>query len=411
MAIDELETAVRVYRLLEERGSNGRSVYGVLPDDLYGECKAALGESSLLLEVDDENRKVEFSLPMSNASVFAFDLAELLRAPSRMLRCPEKFYLADIDYFFVGVDSSTPEIVKAYIDVSMFASALNRLADYSLPLIPRAIFLQGEKLELSLSYDVSNISKLDALGDFLRNFVEADIHQEQKAIIIKGVLLEMQKTNKIDRLTISCLAKRFSEFTQRVNSNYQLFVSEFSFDKIKEQVEKERLEFTLKLNKVFSEMQNQLLAIPIALVLAGGQMRESDGFSYVNLSIWWGLLTFGMFMSLLIRNQSSTLQAIKLEIDAQWESMRAKHYSVASRLDEHYYHLGYRRKMQRYFLSIVSFLVSISVAVSTFLLLRNSGMIERLQDPMILFLMFVGGGVYTVLGIAWANRFWCLRQA
>ena len=397
--MDKLDAAISAYRLFEEKTKNARQVTGVLPEGDYLACKSELENFDLLLNCKDETREVEFKLPSESDALFALDIDDLLRAPSRLLTPPKKFYLADIDYLFFEEGSNLPDLVKGYIDASLFASTLNDISDHSLPLAPKAIFLQGEKLELSLSYSSGDHSVLEGLEKFIFDFVKADIHKDQKATIIKGVLIEMLKNNEIDRLTVSCLIKRFSEFLERVNANYQLYVSEFSFDKIKEQVESEKFEFTLKLNKVFSDIQNQLLAVPIALVLVSSQMKLSNGLSFINMSIWCGVLIFGIFMSLLIRNQRSTLNAIKLEIDSQWNSIQTKHKFVAGRLGAHYFYLKSRQRTQRLFLVLVSLIVSVSIAVSTVQLLYNSQSLHLYKD--VLHFGSIGGISYLLVSLIW----------
>ena len=269
------------------------------------------------------------------------------------------------------------------------------MADYGIKSTPKAIFLHGEKLELSLSYKPDDLKPLVGLKQFIAEFVDADIHKEQKITIIKSVLIEMLKNNEIDRLTLPCLISRFSEFLERVNANYQLYVSEFSFDKIKAQVESEKLEITLKLNKVFSEIQNQLLVVPIALILIGSQMKLSNTFTPTNISIWCGAIVFGIFMSLLIRNQCSTLKAIKLEMDSQWIGIRSKHKFVAEKLGTHYSQLKNRYWLQRFFLMIISFIIATSIVGSTIFLLYNSGSLNIYKE--VIYFGSYGGAIYLAL--------------
>jgi len=391
--MNKLDAAVNAYRSFNEKTViTGRQVRGRLSEENYSKCKSQLEDCQLLISSWDDKRELEFTLPSEKDALFAVDMDDLLRAPSRLLTPPERFYLADIDYvFFEGVEYQ-PDIVKGYLNVSLFASTLNDISDHSLPLVPKSIFLQGEKLELSLSYSSGDLKILEGLEEFIDNFVKADIHKDKIATIIKGALIEMLKSSEIDQLTVSCLIKRFTEFIDRVNANYQLYVSEFSFDKIKERVETEKFEFTLKLNKVFSEIQNQLLAVPLALVLVSSQMKVENGLSFLNMSIWCGVLIFGFFMSLLIKNQRSTLNAIKLEIDSQWNSIEAKHQFVAARLGCHYRYLRKRQKDQSLTLFLVDTIVSIAIAGSTILLLYNSKGLYLYKD--VLYFGFFGGVVY-----------------
>jgi hypothetical protein len=404
----KLEAAIYVYRALEDKSIHARQVTGVASEEGYVDFKKKLEDFDLLIVGNGSLRKLEFALPSEKDSLFAIDMAELLEAPSRMLSHPREFYLADLDFLFTdNATDDVPDVVKNYLDASLFTSTLNSISDHSLPVVPKAIFLQGEKLELSLKYSASDLTKLKGLDNFIRDFVKAKIHRDQKATIIKGVLIEMLKNNEIDRLTVSCLIRRFSEFLDRVDANYQLYVSEFSFEKIKKQVESEKFEFTIKLNKVFSDIQNQLLAVPIALVLVSSQMKPSIGLSLANMTIWGGVIIFGIFMSLLIRNQRSTLNAIKLEIDSQWSILENKHALVAGRLGPHYLQLKSRKRSQSLFLKLVSLIVSISIGVSTALLLYKSEYLHLYKD--VLFYGGIGGICYLLACCIWKFIIWIVN--
>jgi len=393
--MNKLELAVAVYRSLEDKSVHARVVKGALSEDVYFEYKSSLTNFGLLVSSNDGNFIVEFNLPTDKNALFALSMEDLLVAPSRLISPPKTFYLAEVDLFVLAKSDEIPDEIRNYFLVAKFASTLISIADHAMIDIPKAIFLHGEKLELSLCYTKEDLLYLDGLDKFVTDFVEAEIHKEQKSTIIKGVLLEMLKNNEIDRLTLSCLIRRFSEFLERVNANYQLYVSEFSFDKIKNKFESEKLELTIKLNKIISDIQNQLLAVPVALVLVGSQMEKTNSLTVKNISLWLGALIFGFLMSLLIRNQRSSLEAIKLEIESQWENIENKHKFVADRLSAHYLQLNKRYFSQKIFLMLISFIVAVSISASTVLLLSSSDLFSVFNN----FLIYgaVGGLIYVLV--------------
>lgn len=399
--MSKLQLAVDTYKRLVEKNIVSRRITGVLPEEGFLEVKKQLEDYGLFLSSQDEKFQIEFELPSEDNELFALDMNDLLQAPSRLHRPPAAFYLAKEDCLFQnGSAEPANEEVKTYIDTALFASVLLELADHKvLTGKPKAIFLHGEKLELSIVYGSKDLKDLAGLREFISEFVQAEIHKDQKATIIKSVLLEMLKNNEIDKLTLPCLIKRFSEFLERVNANYQLYVSEFSFEKIKAQVESEKFEFTLKLNKVFSEIQNQLLAVPVALILVGSQMKQAANFTLMNTSIWCGAIVFGIFMSILIRNQRNTLKAIKLEMDSQWIAIEGKHKYVAERLQSHYNQLQNRYFMQHWFLIIVSAIIAGSILISTALFIYKSQALDVYKE--IILNGLYGGLFYLLACLLW----------
>ena len=178
-------------------------------------------------------------------------------------------------------------------------------------------------------------------------------------------MLETKHNSSTYRLTD--LLEQFDLFVQKVTQGYELYVSEFSFKKVRHEVEKEKLEFIFKLNKVFSDIQNQLLAVPLALVLVGSQMELSSTLSTKNLFIMAGMLAFTIFMDLLIRNQMNTLDAIDDEVEHQWNKITHEHKAIANRFSDIYGKIEVRLKHQRRLVRIVDAIVSLSFAGSVVL--------------------------------------------
>lgn len=243
------------------------------------------------------------------------------------------------------------------------------------------IFLQKEKIEITPDYTISDLQELHDIVCFQSDFIESNTHKEQKNTIVKTVLLEMFGGRS--RASFSELLVKFPDFMEKVQGSYLLYVSEFSFQKVKELIEKEKLDATIKLNKVFSDIHNQMLAVPAALILAGGQMENSHDWTSKNILIWLGVLVFAIFMTLLVRNQRHSLNAVKQEIDQQWEQIRGKYHSVAEHFQVSYEQLDKRYKHQEILIKVVSILVALALIVTTYMLLYFSVpkllMIESLQ--------------------------------
>lgn len=371
-----LEAAIYAYMRADSPVITGREFRATFSQLEYDPVKGILEESGYDPSCRDDHRRIEFTLPSQNNSYFALNLDDLLESSARRITPPDEFYIADIEYHHPTTDK-IPEVVHQYLNIALLARTFEKLADYSTKgSSPKSIFLQGEKLEFPLSYEKDDIRELPGLGEFLDEFVDADIHKDQKSTIIKSVLLEMLKNAEIDRFTLPCLIKRFNEFRDRVYANYQLYVSEFSFEKIKTEVERDKFEFTIKLNKVFSDIQNQLLAIPVALILVGSQMESANTLIMKNFIVWLSAMMFGIFMSLLIRNQRSNLEAIRTELDAQWKEIEEKHKYVSEKLSHHHAKLEERYRGQRNFLFLISLVITTSIIGSTALLLYRSNAID-----------------------------------
>lgn len=396
---DALAVAVNAYRKLREPQLSGRSVEGLVDADIAEQTKTDLERVGLFTRLDPETLKIEFSVPSKNNAFFAKNLHDLIESPDRQLNVPECFYIAEHDFYRKDSKLEIPARfykLSCYIDISRLANILIGLSDYHEKKGNiKAVFLHGEKLELNLKFGPEDLKELANLKDFIETFVDSTLHKAQKTIIIKSVLIEMLKSSEIERLTLPCLIGRFAEFYERIRANYTLYVSEFSFEKIKAQVEKEVFEFAVKLDKAFSDIQNQLLAIPAALILAGTQMEHGDEKAWKNISIYVGLIIFSLFVSLLIRNQTNTLKAIKRECDSQWQSIKSKHKNVGPLLETHYSALNLRYISQRIKLHIVDVILATSMLATLWLLFFYLGKANEITTALMIGVKF--GAVYIIL--------------
>lgn len=397
MSIEAMKLALNVYMKLDRISISGGAITGYLDPEEYSVYKPQLEAANLLNTSNDDSHSVEYTRPGNANAFFAFSLDDLLEATSRQLNVPEHFCIADMNFIYGPDVQAIPLDVKNYLSACRLAKVLVSLSDHAITIgsNPKAIFLHGEKLELTLSYNKSDLKELTGLDQFIHDFVDTDLHNNQKTIIIKTCLLEMLKSSEIHALTLPALISRFKEFIERVRASYYLYVSEFSFEKIKEQVEKEVLDFTFKINKVLSDIQNQVLAVPVALILVGSQMKPSDEALWQNTIIYFGSLIFGIIMAILIRNQRGTLSAIKKEMKSQWITINNKHRLIQEKLGDLYGSLNKRYYSQYIKLLIVDLLVSSSIFGVTLTFLVN---VDRLfLWKKVLLIGLLGGGVYLLL--------------
>jgi len=173
-----------------------------------------------------------------------------------------------------------------------------------------------------LSLDLEEVDYFDQFTS------EQSKHKSQRSSIIKASLAEcVANDNEPDRFTN--LLNKFDTFIKSVKHGYALYVSEFSYEKTLEEARKAKLDFNIRINKLIAEMQNQLLAIPAIFIFIGAQFKAEPKLSTVSISLLIGTLIFGLLMSLLVRNQRDSMQAIDLEI----ESEKSKHSRISSHIE------------------------------------------------------------------------------
>lgn len=370
---NKLELAIYLYRKTHPSLNSDRNWEGILSEeeDFSVVMEAIERHEMRGMVCEPESRKFDFQAPPGR---FFASLSDFLLLPQKRTTVPAEFYIADLDYYHPKDLDKCPDIIRRYIvAVNLFDVIERKFSDdvRTIGSEKTLVFLGQRKLEITAEFEEEDLKNLEEQSAFIEDFALSTVHVQQKKTIFSSALFHLfEGKNKVK---FSELLAIFGKLIEDVNAGYQLYVSEFSFQKVRAEVEREKLEFTTKLNKVFSDIQNQLLAIPAALILVGGQIKQADSLTPSNLLIWLGALVFSILMRLLIGNQRNTLAAIKGEIDHQWDLIEGEHKSVAGKFKDSYEGLEKRYVQQQRLLSFVWYLVISGLVLSTIILAWYSG--------------------------------------
>lgn len=260
-------------------------------------------------------------------------------------------------YLHPDEEAHSPELVARYLEALRFVEVLQGVENYEddrkgeLTLI---FFFLGN-LELPINYSTADLRPLRQL-DRLQRLLLPGAYQEQMRDILKSALREILGAVEAKERFAEAL-RSFHELFQRFEESYELFISQFSFAKVREQVEEHRLAYTAKLNGVFAGIQDKLLAIPVALVIAASQMKHESGAALENFFVLVGALVFAGLMVLLLRNQRDTLQVIHEEIRRENTKLEREYREIRARLEDAFTSLEDRYRHQRWLLKLVGALV------------------------------------------------------
>ena len=372
---DSLGLAIQLYSDLVDREPVGeRACQGILPDKYnYTDTIESLENMELLVNSSREARVIELKFP----STFFINLDSLLKGASRRMKVPTEFYIADEEFRYSTELEELPKKVKSYLAITSLFQLLEEVSDFNQKLgsDSKLIFIAENKLTLTSMYTIDDLNDLPDLNSFESDFVLSSIHKQQKHTIIKTVLLEFFKGERT--ISFSNLVGAFPLIFERIVHSYQIYVSEFSFKKVKDEVEKDKLKYVAQINGVLASIQNQILSVPVALVLVASQMEKAPDWKGKNLVIWLGSLVFTIFLVLLIQNQRHTLKAIKGEIDQQWLGIKSNYKAAFGQFEGVYKQLEIRYEHQNTLLNIVMLLSFCAFIGATAALLYFHGLLTE----------------------------------
>lgn len=276
---------------------------------------------------DNERKSGRIVISLTGTNVF-YNIDHYLKNNSRRLdfKPSSSFYIFDIaERYFPEISSHSQKINNIFVVAELFEN-LKLISDINGNLGNKSfiIFVGKKNLKINSEYSSDDLNgNLILICTFIKDYIQNEFHREDRHLAVKNGLHEIFKDNEI---TLSIFLKEFEIFYRMVKSNFQLYMDKFSFDDFKNKVEEDRREYTIKINKVFSDMQNQLLTLPIATVLAAGQMVHvsSNGDIIKNILIVVGIIIFCVFVLMQISNQDNTLKALNEEIKLKNTEMSKK---------------------------------------------------------------------------------------
>lgn len=287
---------------------------------------------------DEDARSIEF-YPETVKVYQSF--SDFLSHPSNLKAVPDRFTIREFGYTHGDKSNfEVPDQVAKYQVAAKLCELLPRVADHSANNGMSQHFIKSHdaKVEVKLEYQPADLVPLPSLELFASEFVNSSHHKDQKLNIVRSALLDLFKGKKV--VTVGDMLPRFEEFMANVHSSYVMFTADFSYEKIRMEVEKQNLEDTLRLNKTVSDIQNQLLALPAALVLAGAGIQKDETFK--NVAIWIGVCIFAWLMRALVSNQEHSVKAIENEICLRQQKLADQPDAVSNRFADAFSALGTR---------------------------------------------------------------------
>ena len=309
--------------------------------------------------------ELEIGDPKIAIGIVATDIDDLLTAPKARIAEPKKYFI--INDKFCVTDTTVPDLVERYRSVLKLITLFKNAAAYLDESTGELIFIQDGKYEVPTVFNVEDLLKVESASiiRMLESF-ENDTHLDQKlAILAKSVQSVCNSSKPKERF--SYLLEHLPELVKSFSEGYRLFVADFSYDKIVNQLEVAKFEEIGKIHKTFADIQNQILGIPVATIIVATQMKAASEIGYefwVNTAVLVGCWVFAILSIFVLRNQLHTLKAIGNEIDRKKQQMLKDYKSVEDLITKSFPFLEARLKAQRLAFYVVDFILVVGLVTS-----------------------------------------------
>jgi hypothetical protein len=292
---------------------------------------------------------LDFGDPRTGLGLLAGTFADVLRFPGGTVATP-KYFLIDkrVAYSDVAL-LNIPEAVR-YGKALDLVQLLGASAAYFDKDSPELVFLKEGKVSVPVSYQVEDLLAIDvpALDSLLSRFQDSTHLDQKRAMLTESVLKQCAGVEPQRRFAV--LLSHLKEALKSFDESYRLFMADFSYEKVRDELQSAKIEELTKIHKTFSDVQGQILGIPVATVLVATQMKVAatwDAVAWINCAVLAGVWVFAVLMVFVMRNQRHTLDAIDQEIKRKKQKIETTYAPVKDLVTEIFPVLVKRLHMQR----------------------------------------------------------------
>lgn len=345
-----------------ERGNLLVADQGILDTLLFIEdSERAFDEAGLTIEVERSRLEVGsqvpiiISAPRTALGRFARSLDHLLRGPRARVEEPNCYFVVEGKYDHRTVP--VPSELEKYRGILRIITLLAEAAAFLDKDKQELVFIRKGRFSVPIVYSADQVREfnLNPTEEIFSLFMDG-IHREQKlAILVESVAEITENLNESDRF--SSILSNISVLLSKTSEGYKLFASSFSYEKIRGEIEAARTEYVNKIHKTFTDIQGQILGIPVATVIVATQIANANSCGkefWGNTAVLIGAWIFVILLLAAIVNQWLTLGTIEDDVRRQQKNVREQHSSIEKNFEYMFSSIRMRLTWHRAILTSIS---------------------------------------------------------
>lgn len=293
-------------------------------DRAYHEADIALLDEEAQLAVGSDV-EVRVGSPHRSLGLLVKDWDALLASSFSRMREPSAFFIrSDMTH---NATLPPTETLLRYRSTMKLVKLLSESALFADQQQAKLVYFADARIEVPVKFAASDLRSIDsAQVDLLAKALEGEIHAEQRLGILADAVVEIVSSQSAAG-RFHYLMQNVDELVRRVNDGYRLFASSFSYSKIRNELEKTQAEYVARIHKTFSDIQGQLLVLPVASVVVATQLKAPTVCGpelLANVAVVCGACLFAALLVASCINQWMTLAAISSELKGQRTRLNAE---------------------------------------------------------------------------------------
>lgn len=198
------------------------------------------------------------------------------------------------------------------------------------------VFLREKRFDVQLACTTRDLRELDltSLDSLLSELDRDDGHTKQRNEIMATAVFDMTQ-NELPAERFGALLRQIEDLRQRVVDGYTLFASSFSFEALRKDVETFYIDHVAKIHKTLSDIQGQLLGVPVSTIVVATQLKPvaaDPSNLWINCAVLVGALVFCILLTVSVLNQLHTLGVLDEDVKQKQASLRDTGTGLEERL-------------------------------------------------------------------------------
>ena len=309
--------------------------------------------------------RARIAQPKIALGILAQTFDKLLFAPKAFLAEPKAYFVIEGK---LEPTSTKAPLLAGYRKILEIVDLFKEAASYVDEMKQEIIFIRDGKFTIPVRFSERTIQRLSTEdADNLLNLFEGDLHKEQKLpILIEAIAHISESQSEAKRFEF--IIDNLKSVADETSNGYSLFISSFSYSKIRTEIADKKIEYVTKIHKTLVDIQGQLLGIPVATVIAATQLKSAQkcGLDFwTNVGVLAGVWVFVVLLLVSIINQWQTLNSISEEVTSQKSKLHREYASISDKFSDLFDDLTGRIKWHKCTLRLIGFIALSGAGIST----------------------------------------------
>lgn len=283
----------------------------VLFDYTDGYCKT-LGSNISIAECKlGHTYEFKFDLGKLALSGYFLSFSQFFVGNNQVIPIKDFFIEETNDSKFSSVRSQK---IQQYYSIIDLIESLRIIADHEIDQIDSydLVFLDDEKQILSTIYDLKDLTLLID-SNRLRSSLSHSHDKDERAKLFRLAMAEVLKEHS-PALRFKSLLEKFKTVYQYYSDSHTLYVTQFSFQRLKNEFDTQRLNYSKRISAIITGIESKILSIPAVYLLILSQFDYVGTKVAKNAGIALSAVIYSVILFLLISNQKRLLSDLEVEL-------------------------------------------------------------------------------------------------